>query len=72
MTGRTTSDFVRTHRLVRALELLESGYGNVTEVAYAVGFQSLSYFSRSFRDLYGEQPSEYLRRDSKSQENPRS
>jgi DNA-binding response OmpR family regulator/two-component sensor histidine kinase len=62
VTGRTTSDFVRTHRLRKATQLLEAGYGNVTEVAYAVGFQSLSYFSRSFRDLYGFQPSEYLRK----------
>jgi DNA-binding response OmpR family regulator len=63
VTGRTTSDFVRTHRLHRAAQLLESGYGNVTEVAYAVGFHSLSYFSRSFRDLFGVQPSDCLRRD---------
>lgn len=62
VTGKATSDFVRTHRLQRAAQLLEGGYGNVTEVAYAVGFRHLSYFSRSFRDLYGVQPSEYLKK----------
>jgi DNA-binding response OmpR family regulator len=61
VTGKTTSEFVRTHRLQRAAQLFDGGYGNVTEVAYAVGFRNLSYFARCFRDLYGQHPSEYLR-----------
>ena len=61
VTGKSTSDFVRTHRLQRAAQLIEGGYGNVTEVAYAVGFRNLSYFARSYRELYGMLPSEALR-----------
>jgi AraC-like DNA-binding protein len=38
---------------------LEQQGGNVTEIAFAVGFGSLSYFTRSFKDLFGKSPSEY-------------
>lgn len=61
LTGKSTTDFVRNRRLQRGRELLDGGYGNVTEVAYAVGFRNLSYFARSFRERFGVQPSDYLR-----------
>jgi signal transduction histidine kinase/ligand-binding sensor domain-containing protein/DNA-binding response OmpR family regulator len=59
LTGCSTKEFVRIHRLQRAASLLKGRFGNVTEVAYAVGFQSLSYFSRVFREQYGVAPSEF-------------
>ncbi|MBD3222161.1 response regulator, partial [bacterium] len=62
LTGQSATAFVRAHRLQRAADLLADGYGNVTEVAYAVGFQGLSYFARCFREQYGVSPSEYQRR----------
>lgn len=52
-------EFMRTLRLQRAAQLLEGRYGNVSEVAYSVGFTSLSYFAKCFREEYGVSPSEF-------------
>ncbi len=62
LTGHSTSDFIRTVRLKRALQLLEGDYGNISEIAYQVGFNSLTYFTKCFREQYGFPPSEYVRR----------
>ena len=53
---------IRTMRLERGAELLDEGAGTVSEVAYAVGFQSLSHFSRRFADHFGLSPTEYQQR----------
>jgi CheY-like chemotaxis protein len=58
--GTTPSRFLRTLRVERAAGLLRDGAGSVTEVAYAVGFNSLSYFNRAFRERYDVAPSEVL------------
>jgi CheY-like chemotaxis protein/predicted DNA-binding transcriptional regulator AlpA len=58
-TGQTPSQFVQKVRIEHGARLLRRGKGTVTEVAYAVGFESLSYFSRQFRDHLGQPPSDY-------------
>lgn len=45
-----------------AAHLLEQGFGNVAEVAYEGGFNSLSYFARVFLKQFGNRPSHYLNR----------
>lgn len=54
------SEFIRTLRLEHARRLLSDGAGTVSEVAYAVGFKSLSHFTRRFREHFGEVPSSFL------------
>jgi transcriptional regulator GlxA family with amidase domain len=46
-------------RLKRASQLLEGHAGTVAEVAYRVGFKSVSHFSRRFNERYGVRPSEW-------------
>jgi len=52
----TPSQFIRVVRVERASELLREGAGSVTEIAYAVGFNSLSHFHSSFRSRFGTSP----------------
>jgi signal transduction histidine kinase/DNA-binding response OmpR family regulator len=56
----TPSRYIRTVRVECAAELLGRGEGSITEVAYAVGFESLSYFRRAFRERFGSSPSDHL------------
>jgi signal transduction histidine kinase/DNA-binding response OmpR family regulator len=58
----STSDFIRTLRLQRAARLLSSASGTVSEIAYKVGFNNLSYFSRAFRKHFGKLPSDFTKK----------
>jgi signal transduction histidine kinase/ligand-binding sensor domain-containing protein/AraC-like DNA-binding protein len=58
--GTTPSHFIRAVRAECAAELLRQRAGSVTEIAYSVGFESLSYFRRAFRERFGGSPTEYL------------
>lgn len=58
--GITPNNFIQNLRLEYAHELLDNGAGSVSEVAYAVGFKSLSHFTRSFREHYGQLPSSMI------------
>jgi AraC-like DNA-binding protein len=54
-------------RMLRAMELLVAPQASVTEVAYAVGFNSLSAFAKSFTRFTGQSPNEYRRSGNDSQ-----
>jgi AraC-like DNA-binding protein len=60
LTDQSPSDLIRIIRLKRAASLLEGQSGNISEVAFSVGFNSLTYFTRAFRQYYGQTPSEYI------------
>jgi signal transduction histidine kinase/ligand-binding sensor domain-containing protein/DNA-binding response OmpR family regulator len=59
--GETPTDVIRRVRLERAAQLLAGRSGSVSEVAYAVGFKSVSHFSKSFRDQFAMTPSQYAK-----------
>ena len=58
-TGQKPTEFMRTIRLRRAAEMLREGRQTITEVSYATGFTSVSYFSRCFRTMYGVPPTQF-------------
>lgn len=62
LTGYASNDFIRKIRLTRAADLLDKQVGNVSEVAYQVGFNSLSYFAKCFKALHQYTPRDYARR----------
>lgn len=58
LTGQSAGEFLRNYRLDRAMELLRAKAGNVSEVAWQVGFSNPKYFSTSFKERFGISPSE--------------
>ena len=59
LTDKTVHEYLQSFRLFKARSLLEAGELNVTEVAYDVGFKSISHFSRVFTAEFGKNPSEF-------------
>lgn len=60
ITGQTPTDFVKTVRLKKAALMLRERKCSIVEVAYAVGYSSPSYFTRSFKSEFGFTPTQYI------------
>lgn len=58
-TGMALRDYITATRLERARSLLAHGEQKVAEVAQAVGFYDVKYFTRTFKRLTGRSPAEY-------------
>ncbi len=58
VTGSTPVELLRTARLKRAYKLLITTDKSVSEVAYQVGFTAPSYFTKCFKEEYGQLPGE--------------
>jgi len=59
LTDTTATNFIRDIRLAQAATLLTTQTDSVTQIAYAVGFDNLSYFAKVFQEKYGVIPSQY-------------
>ncbi len=53
---------IRNIRIYRAAELLQQPGVTVAEAAYQAGFESISYFSKAFREQMGVSPSDWAAR----------
>lgn len=60
LTGISPNALLNTYRLDKALHLLNKQEGDISKIAYAVGFGSPSYFSKCFKKQFGLTPSTYM------------
>src|SRR3981081_1636911 len=60
--GETPHRYLQRRRVERAMYLLRGTDRDVTAICLDVGFSSLGTFSRTFRDIVGESPSDYRTR----------
>ena len=59
LTGQSSTQFVRKYRLHKAANRLRNDTDTVSAIAFEVGFESLSYFTKVFQEEFGQSPSEY-------------
>jgi signal transduction histidine kinase/ligand-binding sensor domain-containing protein/CheY-like chemotaxis protein/AraC-like DNA-binding protein len=60
LTGQNPSNFIRTVRLKYAAGLLLQKQHSIKEISYMAGFNSSAYFSKTFRELFGKTPQQYI------------
>ncbi|HIZ26779.1 MAG TPA: substrate-binding domain-containing protein [Candidatus Barnesiella merdipullorum] len=60
--GYSPNELLRIARLKRAAALLASTEKTVAEITYEVGFSSPSYFTKCYKEYFGENPTEFLKR----------
>jgi len=60
LSGKSASRYIRSIRLARAKKMIDAQKGNISEIAYSVGFSSPAYFTKCFKDEYGYPPSDLL------------
>jgi AraC-like DNA-binding protein len=66
--GEKPNEFIRKYRLKRAADLIKQGFGNVTQVAFEVGFNDPAYFAKCFKKLYKMNPFEYEKKYSRNKD----
>ena len=69
LTNLSTRDFIKNIRMQQAAKLLKEKKLSISEVAYAVGFNNLSHFSSTFKEIFGMSPKEYTSEKSDEEKN---
>lgn len=59
VTGLATGEFIQDFRLRRAAQLIEKKADTISQIAYQVGFNDQSYFTKCFKKKFGKTPSEF-------------
>jgi AraC-like DNA-binding protein len=58
--GVSFSAYMKRARMIKALELMENGYNNVSQIAFQVGYESLSTFSNNFLEIHNKRPIAFI------------
>lgn len=58
LTGKSATLYIRTVKLLKAKKMIQEKTGNISEIAYSLGFSSPTYFTRCFKEEFGHPPSE--------------
>ncbi len=60
LSGKSASHYLRSVRLSKAKQMIKEQKGNISEIAYSVGFSSPQYFTRCFKEEFGYPPSNLM------------
>lgn len=60
LVNMSASEYIRSQRLAVAKDILTNQNVSVSEAAYSVGFNSVSYFIKCFKETYHQTPSQFL------------
>lgn len=63
LTGLSPGEFIRNVRMKHSLQMLANNMGNISEIAYAVGFSDPKYFSRCFKNEFEVTPKEWIEKN---------
>lgn len=58
LTNYSPVELIRNYRLKKARKLLAQGDLNISQVAYEVGFTAPSYFTKCYKEYFGEMPND--------------
>ena len=57
--GQNLSKFIKSYRMEKAREMLETTHKKIVTISYDVGYSNVSYFCQSFREYYGVSPQKF-------------
>jgi len=60
LSNMSVNDFIKSIRLKKAAQLLQQTQYGIADIAYMVGFNDRKYFSKEFKKVFGQNPSEYM------------
>lgn len=65
LTGMTATEFIKSYRLKKAVQILLESGKSISEVAYETGFSTPSYFTKCFKEHFKVSPSKYIQNQKK-------